>query len=219
MRLTKAPRRCGCDTAAYVDPDTAKQLLKAGYHYVLRYLRRDRHVNERPDISGGVVSLSQQELKQLLSAKMDVGLVQFFSNAKPTAKRGQLVGRNAAWNARQLGAPDGCTLWLDMEWGGSAGEQDGASALAYGNAWAAAVASEGYEAGVYIGVNSGMTGDQFYSMPNVRHYWKSASMVPWVPHRGFQLMQSLETDVAGLRIDQDLSMLDNKGDRWHLLTA
>jgi hypothetical protein len=217
MRSAPAPRRLGCDTAAYIDPRYHEPLKAAGYHYCLRYLRRDRHVNDKPDLSGGVVSLSKRELGELLAAGLDVGLVQFYSNAAPSEKRGDHVGRNAAWNAHQLGAPSGVTLWLDLEWSTTA--PAASDSLAYANAWAAAVAAHGYEAGVYVGANCGLTGDQLWSLPQVRHYWKSASMVPWVPHRGFQLLQSLPVRVHGLMIDQDISVLDDKGDRWHLVTA
>jgi hypothetical protein len=207
----------GFDTAAYVAPEYIAPLKAAGYHYAIRYLRRDRHVNEVPDLTGNYVSLSHRELAQLLEGGLDVGLVQTYSNAAPSAKRGDHVGRNAAWNARQLKAPPGVTLWLDLEWSRNA--PPAADALDYANAWAAAVAAHGYEAGVYVGANCGLTGDQLWSLPQVRHYWKSASMVPWVPHRGFQMLQSLQTTVHGLTIDQDLSALDNHGDRWTLITA
>jgi hypothetical protein len=207
----------GFDTAAYVAREYIQPLRDAGYHYCLRYLRRDRHVNKAPDLTGGVVSLSHQELAELLEGGLDVGLVQFYSNAAPSQKRGEHVGRSAAWNAHQLGAPPGVTLWLDLEWSREA--PPAKDSLAYANAWAAVVAAHGYEPGVYVGIHCGLTGDQLWSMPQVRHYWKSASAVPWVPHRGFQMLQSLQTRVHGLVIDQDLSALDNHGDRWTLITA
>jgi hypothetical protein len=217
MKLTKAPRRAGFDTAAYVPIETAKRLKASGYFYALRYLRRDRHVNEQPDLSGGVVSLSSQELRELLSAGLDVGFVQFYSNAAPSEKRGRHVGENAAWNARQLEVPEGVTLWMDLEWATVA--PPAADSLAYANAWAKAVAAVGYEPGVYVGSNCGLNGDQLWSFPQIRHYWKSASMVPWVPNRGFQMIQTLPTKVHGLMIDQDVSCLDNMGDRWHLVSG
>jgi len=47
----------------------------------------------------------------------------------------------------------------------------------------------------------------------VRRYWQSASIVPVVSKRGYQMIQLYpETNVAGITVDLDVTQSDHRGD-------
>ncbi|MCA9685183.1 MAG: DUF1906 domain-containing protein [Myxococcales bacterium] len=206
----------GFDTASYVDLDKAKAMRAAGYAFVARYLRRDQHVNQNPDLSGGAVSLSVLELRQLLAADLQVSLVQFGDGKLvPSAEQGTTVGAAAAANARALGAPSSVTLWCDVEWSSGAAPTEPQPVLDYINAWAAQVVAGGYRAGLYVGPNVPVDGKSlYYDLPKITGYWKAASKTSWVAERGFQIIQGLSfTTAEGLNIDPDMAAYDGRGDR------
>jgi Rv2525c-like, glycoside hydrolase-like domain len=216
MRAGTAPRRLGFDASVYVDPETARKLRDCGHRIAIRYIRRDKHVNEKPDTTWPI-SLSSQELRELLAADLDISIVQFYSGRAPSKELGEKVGAAAAHNCKALSIPAEVTVWCDLEWPSKA--PPAADVLVYANAWAKEVVDAGYEAGMYVGANCGVNGDQLWSMPKVRHYWKSASLVPWVSNRGFQMVQTLEIEVQGIKVDQDIAMFDALGDRFKIVTT
>jgi len=126
----------------------------------------------------------------------------------PSASKGTTVGQAAANNAALLGFPKGLTIWCDLEWKQAPANDD--DTIAYANAWAAAVQAGGYEPGLYVGMNMGLSSSQLYYKLSFAHYWKSASEVPWVETRGFQMVQGLHQTLNGISVDPDLVMLDNK---------
>lgn len=222
MQATQASRTMGFDTSIYVDQKYYDKLKSAGYGFVVRYLWRTKRVDDKPNY-GWPVALSKQELSELLYAGFGVSIVQFSPDKGviPTAVIGKSVGEAAASNAAGLGIPKGVTIWCDAEWSNDPPAED---VIDYLNAWASPVVNAGYEAGLYLGGGTGMTGEQLYDLPEYNHYWKSASAVPWVPKRGFQMFQTNQTTVfkamgdVGLTIDQDLVCIDNKGERFKLVT-
>lgn len=115
-----------------------------------------------------------------------------------------------------LAIPTGVTLWCDIEWVPSAIPTNDDALIAYVEAWADAVIDGGYSAGLYVGPNTPLSGSQLYSISGIKHYWKSASRVPWVSTRGFQIMQSLyltdNVSSNGITIDADVIAYDAKGE-------
>ncbi|MFV8755969.1 glycoside hydrolase domain-containing protein [Nannocystaceae bacterium ST9] len=197
---------------------TAAAFRSQGWVWCARYLRRDVHVNDVPDTGGGVVTLSKQELANLLAAGLAVVPVQL-GDAKlvPTAAAGNSVGTAAAQNARTLGFPVGVTIWCDLEWAANP-PTDTQAVIDYVNAWAAPVVAGGYGAGLYVGPNVPLSGAQLYALPKFSHYWKAASVTPWVETRGFQIVQSLTLNANGIAIDADVVCIDGKGGRptWYV---
>jgi hypothetical protein len=218
MNLVQASRFAAFDASEYITPSAATALYAAGYRLAFRYARRDKKVNLIPDTSSPV-SLSIRERDELLAAGFKISLVQFASlSLVPSASTGQQAGEAMAYNAQQLGFLPGSALWCDVEW--AQVPAGGATAvMAYINAWALAVTNAGFVCGCYVGPNAGLTGDQWYSLPKVKAYWKSASVVPWVSTRGFQAIQGLPIKVGGVEIDQDILCFDNRNDLFKCLAA
>ncbi len=227
MRAVRCPRKAGLDTASYVDRSTASVFYMSGYRFVMRYLRRDRHVNERPDLTGGVVSLSHRELEGLIEVGFAVGLVQFAKfhgkNYLCTAY-GERIGEAAASNAIQLGAPKGTTVFCDAEWtdGPTSHQID-----AFLRAWQVPVRAAGLRAGLYVGAGAvdisgraAPTPKALAMLPGYRSYWRACSPhIPDLPARGYALWQCLPEKVHGIEIDQDCCHDDNRGARPYLMAA
>lgn len=218
MRSVTASRFAAFDASVYVTPSMASALYAAGYRTAIRYARRDKKVNLIPDTSAPV-SLSIRERDELLATGFRLSLVQFASlSLVPSASTGKQAGEAMVYNAQQLGFLPGNALWCDVEWA-TVPAGGAAAVMAYINAWALEVVNAGFECGCYVGPNSALSGAQWYSLPKVTCYWKSASAVPWVENRGFQLIQGLPITVAGLEIDQDLVCMDNKNELFTCLAA
>lgn len=224
LKATKASRSIGFDTPTYVTPEKARQFLGAGYDFVIRYVGRSKRVDTEPDTSSWMVSLSKRELAELTSAGMAVSIVQFAKfTGRPylNEEYGLKIGGAAAYNVRGLGVPKGVTVWCDAEWSDNPSREQ---VIAYLNGWASAVSGAGYRPGVYVGW-TGLSGLDWYMLPKYRHYWKSASAMPFVEKRGYQMIQALERSpkrknaVFGLDIDQNLSCIDAKGDRFYWVRA
>lgn len=133
-------------------------------------------------------------------------------NWTPTAKLGADSGANAVKHAQQIGLPSGVSVWLDLE-----GVKAGVSAQAvidYCNAWFGQVGQAGYTTGIYVGASCRLTGDDLYWRLRTRHYWKSGSKVPDIPHRGYQMIQRIikKDVVAGVAIDRNVTQTDAFGD-------
>ncbi len=228
MRIAPAPVGLGFDASTYIPPPAVSEFVAAGYQFRLGYLRRDQHVNERPD-TGWPISFSRQELAEHLAGGLLVGLVQFASfrgRSYLSTSSGLKYGHNAAFNARLLGAPEGTTLFCDAEWTDDPGV---AAVMDYLRAWCRAVCEAGYRAGIYEGWE-GLTGAQWYSIPHATAYWRSAMkhMADPTP-RGWCMYQGWEHSKAhsdrgrppvfGQAIDPDFAVYDNRGDRAWLIAA
>ncbi len=209
---------CLCfDASTYFDPTVSQKFWDAGYRVKIRYVNRERYVRDTPDTKWPV-SLAKQELNETINkdSKWGLSIVQFAPfGVTPNAMTGKAAGDAAGWNCRELGIPEGTTVWCDLEWNTVQRAED---VLEYANAWSKALDTYVLRVGGYIGPNLGCTGEQLYrDIPLMRHYWKSAAIVPWVEKRGFQLAQSLEIKVFGQTIDQNIAMFDNKGDRFYVV--
>lgn len=193
----------GFDTDTVVTAEVAKQFAAQGYKFCLRYL----------SLGGGqrAGDLSTAEAEGILAAGLALMAVQHVPDAgwSPLEVFGRTAGGNAAANARQVGLPPGVSIWCDLE-----GVDSGAAAsdvIEYCNAWCFAVAGAGYVPGLYVGPNCGLDGQQLYDLA-FSHYWKSASHVPSLPARGYQMLQSLmRPPVNGIFVDEDVCSPDTEG--------
>ncbi|MEM5314540.1 DUF1906 domain-containing protein [Paraburkholderia sp. JHI869] len=178
----------------------------AGFGACIRYLSRSD--------TQGALDLSSSEANAVLGAGLALGVVQHVSAAgwSPSGALGVSYGTNAADNAQSVGVPQGVTVWLDLE--GVSNAADASDVIAYCNAWFAAVRSAGYQPGIYVGANCGLTGDQLFWNLQTQHYWQSGSTVPTLPQRGYQMTQRITAapDVlCGLNIDRNMTLTDSLG--------
>lgn len=148
-----------------------------------------------------------------LEAGLDVMFVQGYYapywNVPSEAKtRAQYV----ITQVRSVKADPGVTLFLDAE---SMGSISATAAIAWMNAWDAELWASGYRSlGKYEGWNCPLTGVQWYSaLTLTSHYWRSKSVVPTIPTRGYQLVQTgIQHLFDGVAIDEDTAWADQKGD-------
>lgn len=193
----------GFDADSVISLDAAQQFVSQGYEFCVRYLSRG--IGQAPD------DLSPAEASAILAAGLGLMAVQHvrMPGWSPSAGLGQTDGNNAANNARTVGFPPGVNIWCDMEGVNAALlPQD---VIDYCNAWFAAVSADGYVPGLYVGDNVVLNGQQLYDLP-FEHYWKSASAVPVLPARGYQMIQTLVPElVNGMGIDQDTTQTDGEG--------
>lgn len=194
----------GFDTDTTLVPDMAGALRRAGFAFVVRYLSRGLG-QQSGDLSVG-------EAQTILAAGLALMTVQHCprSGWAPAAALGENYGQAAALNAAAIGLPQGVSLWVDLE--DVAPYTTAADTIAYCNAWAAEVESRGFEAGLYVGANQPLVGDELYWRLRVTRYWRSASQVPEIPHRGYCMAQALApSPVAGIDIDRDVIIADAFG--------
>lgn len=127
----------------------------------------------------------------------------------PSAALGQSYGNNAANNANAVGFPPGVNIWCDLE--GVNQTTPAQEVIDYCAAWFAAVSAAGYVPGLYVGDSVVLSGRQLYDLP-FAHYWQSASEVPALPSRGYQMIQTLVQGlVNGIGIDLDTAQTDGEG--------
>jgi hypothetical protein len=220
MKLVTAPVGAGFDCSVYCGPEAAAAMKAHGYRYIARYVRRDKHVNDGPD-PDWPVSLSRQELRELLEAELLVSPVQFarfHGRNYLSADSGAAIGEAAAWNCQQLGLPEGTTVWVDAEWTDG---PDPDLVLAYLRAWAEPVAAAGYRPGVYVGWE-GLTGAQWYGLPKFQAYWRAGMRYLSAPlPRSYCMFQSPELKgddaVLGLDVDTDFVTYDEKKARPYMV--
>lgn len=199
----------GFDTNTKIDTlSKASTLISNGYSFCIRYL--SRYSEQSGD-------LDNPEASTILFAGLALMAVQHCESGSwiAGASKGTTYGANAAVNAQNIGLPKGVTIWLDLEEVSSSCSSS--DIIAYCNNWYDQVYSYGYEPGIYVGANCGLTGTQLYSNLKFQHYWKSMSTVPSIPTRGYQMVQSATTTVGGISIDPDTITTDSLGGTPHLI--
>jgi Domain of unknown function (DUF1906) len=194
----------GCDTDSVITATTAVACCKAGFAFAIRYLARTV-----PQRFG---DLRSEEAEAILGGGLGLMAVQHCDGQgwSPTAASGKDYGVAAVINAQEVGLPPGVSVWVDLE--GPLPSSPAAEVIAFCNAWYAEVADAGYVPGIYVGFDEILTSDQLYHRLRMRHYWKSASTVPDVAYRGYQMIQTLvPSPVYGISIDRNVVMGDNFG--------
>ena len=85
--------------------------------------------------------------------------------------------------------------------------------ITYCNAWFAEVERAGFVSGVYVGAGAILTENELFWRLTTKHYWKSGSRVPDIPHRGYQLIQTIirNDKIDGVSIDRNLTKNDSFG--------
>ena len=195
----------GFDTDTVLSAENAKHFHIAGYRFCLRYLSLTT--------LQGSGDLSHDEALSILQAGLALMAVQHvrYPGWTPTASLGTTDGTNAVTNGQAVGLPPGVNIWCDLEGVSRAAQAD--AVIDYCNNWYDAVAEEGYVPGLYVGYHAILNGDQLYQALKFQHYWKSASEVPEVKVRGYQLIQSdpnPNATVNGIEFDKDTSQTDNE---------
>jgi Domain of unknown function (DUF1906) len=198
LKVERAPPgTIGFDLNSKINAAKAKQFYADGYRFCLRYVgRTDHHASN---------DLTEDEGKVILDAGLAMMVVQHYPGAGwvPDAALGDDYGRHAASNASQAGIPDGVNVFVDLE--GIKSGTPASDVIAYCNSWFAAVETGGYVPGVYVGANAILSGDELYWDLKTTHYWKSGSTVPDIPHRGYQMVQTIKKG----QIDRNVTKDDN----------
>ena len=184
-----------------------------GFEFCIRYVSRQ-------DVQP-VGDLSDAEANVILDAGLALMVVQHVApeNWSPSQALGTKNAKNAAKHAHQIGFPDGVNVWLDLE--GAKTSTPHETMIAYCNAWFAEVEGAGFVPGVYVGARAILTGNELFWRLTTKHYWKSGSRVPDIPHRGYQLIQTIirNDKIDGVAIDRNLTKNDNFGDSVLWLSA
>lgn len=197
----------GFDTNSVLTQSLATAFREMGFQFCIRYLSRST-----PQAGG---DLSSEEAQAILDGGLSLMAVQHVMKPGwvPSVALGEQFGGAAATNAQSIGFPPAVTVWLDLEGIRSGVESE--NVIGYCNAWFDAVARAGYGPGIYVGANCALSGDELFWRLRTKHYWRSGSSVPDIPHRGYQLVQRispLPDSVNGVEIDRDLCMPDVLGE-------
>ena len=191
----------GFDSDTTISLALAQQCYALGYKFCVRYLSLGQ---EAPG------DLSAQEATDILNSGLALMPVQHFRTASsPNQSLGRQDGQNATANAQSVGFPAGVNLWCDLEGVDPAAQAQ--DVIAYCEAWYQAANAAGYVPGLYVGAGALLTGQQLYDL-SFQHYWQSASIVPDIPTRGYQLLQLWPPiSINGVWIDLDVAQNDNLG--------
>ena len=199
---TARPQDEGVDLNTRITPESANMLASHGLKFIIRYLSRGPESSE---------DLTAEEALIILGAGLSLMPVLhpprsgWIANADVGAQH----GRYAAENAQAVGFPKGVNVWCDLE---GIGDSSPSDVINYCESWYAAVSDAGYSPGLYVGANAKLGSQQLYEL-SFKHYWKSASDVPDVSVRGYQMTQSQQRKFNGLVVDFDHVSTDREGGR------
>lgn len=229
MQAGNAPRRLGVDTAGYFTPHS-QTFWNHGCRTVFRYLSLEKKVNDKPDTSHWRVFISKQELDELIEGGWCVSLVQRrigsnYDLDRSAADQGAEYGAAAAWQVQKLCGVKRVVIWCDCEFSMDVSKEDQVDFI---QSWGKEARIGGEIGGLYVSQDLKLDSEELYALAYMRAYWKSASMVPTVDVRGFQVLQSLEYFATGnvldrwssnkylgkkgIRCDLDLLCVDGRGD-------
>jgi hypothetical protein len=184
----------GVDTVAHFTAKNCADLKAAGYDFVLRYLG----------------SLSAAEIGIIIGEGLAVMPVTFCraEGWRPNKAMGTQDGQQAVRQLQALAMPPGVTVWRDLE-GVAVG---GAPVSDYVNAWAHEVKAAGYDAGLYVGAESGLSSNALWLLA-VERYWHSCSRVPDVATCGYCMVQEYPPNkhICNVQVDTDVIIADKLG--------
>ena len=195
----------GFDVNSVLNRRTCEAAKARGFAFCIRYVSR-QDVQPKED-------LSEIEASIILDAGLALMPVQHVApeNWSPSQALGTRNGKNAAKHAQQIGFPEGVNVWLDLE--GAKASTPHETMIAYCNAWFAEIEEAGFVPGVYVGARAILTGNELFWRLTTKHYWRSGSRVPDIPHRGYQLIQTIirNDKIDGVAIDRNLTKNDSFG--------
>ena len=167
----------GFDVNSVLNRRTCEAAKARGFAFCIRYVSR-QDVQPKED-------LSETEASIILDAGLALMPVQHVApeNWSPSQALGTRNGKNAAKHAQQIGFPEGVNVWLDLEGAKASTPHD--TMIAYCNAWFAEIEEAGFVPGVYVGARAILTGNELFWRLTTKHYWKSGSRIPDIPHRGY----------------------------------
>lgn len=200
---TATDKAIGFDTDAALTAVSAMAFAAAGFTFAARYLSRGEE---------SARDLQALEVRALHACGIALVPVQHVAPPfwHPSPALGEVLGREAAENAAEIGCPQGATIWVDLE--GVASDCTAVDIAGFCNHWTAAVRKAAYDAGVYVGVPSGLNSSQLYRLLSVQKYWRSLSgSTPAVDVRGYQIFQSFGGTLAGIDYDKDVIKKDALG--------
>lgn len=157
----------GFDCNQVVPASTARAFYAAGYRFVLRYV---------PRLKAAPHDLFAAEVQTLLDAGLAVMPVQHVEAGEwtPTLAKGSQYGTVAANMALAAGIVAGTTVWLDLE--SVAKGTPARDIIDYCTEWFHCVRAAGFQPGLYVGWQCGLTADQlYYKLPFTR-YWAAYNL-------------------------------------------
>lgn len=192
----------GFDTNQRLTLTTATALKNAGYTFAIRYV---------PFLQNPAGDITTQEINDIVNAGLGLLLVQHcrLPGWIPSGALGTQDANRAVAHLNTVGMPKGASVYLDLE-GVKTGTATG-DVLAFCNNWYNIISKAGYVPGIYVGANCGLSGDALYHGLKFQHYWKSLSVVPNIPTRGYEMVQTSGKTVCGVSIDEDTVTVDNLG--------
>ena len=209
LRLaTLAPGDRGVDCFAPISPALAALLAADGFAFAMRYL----------------CNLTPAEARGIFAAGLRLGLVQTGGATDtwvPSASLGATRGASFALAAHRFGdalggLPLHTELVTDVE--SPAPHTTAAQVEGFVNAWTDEAEKAGCEAVLYEGCGIVCSSEELYHALRLRRFWKSASLVPPVAHRGYQMIQTaVEVSLHGQHFDLDTAQADQMGDLPSLL--
>lgn len=153
----------GFDCNTPVDREGAVAFYEKGYRFAVRYIRRR---------TARLHDLSMSEIERLHDAGLAVMPVQHVESESswiPSADKGREYGETAALACTELALPRGVTVWNDLE--GVSSAVPPAHVIAHCQAWFIAVASAGFQPGLYVGWHAGLSATQLYQNLSFTRYW------------------------------------------------
>lgn len=203
MIIVPAQASIGFDCDTKLSLDAARAFVLADMSFVVRYV--SRYAPELED-------LSLDEVQNILDAGLALMIVQHAPEPgwSPSVAVARGWAEAAVENTLALNIPRGITIWNDHE--GVSMSSTPAQISAHINAWSKVVLDAGFQPGLYVGFDSGLSADQLYYDLSLTRYWKSASNVPAPAKRGFCMQQMLVSGViANVAYDKDIISLDSLG--------
>jgi hypothetical protein len=202
------PGQHGLDRDAPITRQLALGLRRLGFTFCVRYLSRGAPQHD---------DLTASEAEGILGGGLALMPVQHVQKGRwvPAATLGGDYGAAAVHHAQSVGFPAGVNVWLDLE-GVKVGTPP-EDVVAYCNRWFDTVSDAGYVPGLYVGADPGLDGHDLFWRLRTKHYWASASWIPDVAIRGYQMKQSRESHIVvipgqpGIQICRDVCLPDALG--------
>lgn len=195
-------------TGASISEANATELYGLGYRFALRSIGVPTSVESQEG------ALTAAEIQDLWAGGLAVSVFQLnFFQTTIDAEQGTADGDYLVEQANALGLPGDAnppfTLWFDLE--GAMQDASAEELEGYLNAWAKAVTSQGYGAGLYVGNNGTLTTADISNLPDFHAYWQCGGyLYVGMPQRGYQMYQlyPFGVTIADIPVDIDVVQSD-----------